>query len=198
MKVISQIKNLDVLKILEDTGSILEGHFKLSSGYHSKYYLQCASLLQHPDKTSNIIDSALEVIDNEIKKNNIQTVVSPAIGGILFGYLLAYKLRTRMIFTERKKGKMELRRNFNITASENILIAEDVITTGGSVFEVIDICRKLGANIKGIISIVDRSEKIKFNYPYFYLIKLKIENYLPSECPLCKKNIELNYPGSRK
>ncbi|MBC8390116.1 MAG: orotate phosphoribosyltransferase [Actinobacteria bacterium] len=198
MKVISQIKNLDVLKILKDTGSILEGHFKLSSGYHSKYYLQCASLLQYPDKISNIIDSALEIIDKEIKKNIIQTVVSPAIGGILFGYLLAYKLKTRMIFTERKKGKMELRRNFNIIPGENILIAEDVITTGGSVFEVIDICRKFGANIKGIISIVDRSEKIKFNYPYFYLIKLKIENYLPSECPLCKKNIEFDYPGSRK
>lgn len=198
MKVISQIKNLDVLKILKDTGSILEGHFKLSSGYHSKYYLQCASLLKYPEKTSNIIDNALKILYKDIKKYNIQTVVSPAIGGVLFGYLIAYKLKTKMIFTERKKGKMELRRNFNISHGENILIAEDVITTGGSVFEVIDICRKFGANIKGIISIVDRSDKIKFNFPYFYLIKLKIENYLPSECPLCKKNIELNYPGSRK
>lgn len=198
MEVINQINNIDVLKILKETESIMEGHFRLSSGYHSKYYLQCAKLLQYPDKTALLVEKALEIFNKEISKRKIQTVISPAIGGILFGYMLAYKLRTKMIFTERKEKNMELRRGFKLKPGEKVIIAEDVITTGGSVFEVIDICKKFEADIKGIISIVDRSENIKFDYPYYYLIKLKIDKYLPESCLLCKENKNIEYPGSRK
>jgi orotate phosphoribosyltransferase len=198
MEVINQINNIDVLKILKETESIMEGHFRLSSGYHSKYYLQCAKLLQYPDKTALLIEKALEIFSKEISNQKIQTVISPALGGILFGYMLAYKLRTKMIFTERKEKNMELRRGFELKPGEKVIIAEDVITTGGSVFEVIDICKKFNADIKGIISIVDRSENIKFDYPYYYLIKLKIDKYLPESCPLCKENLNIEYPGSRK
>jgi len=198
MEVINQINNIDILKILKETKSIMEGHFRLSSGYHSKYYLQCAKLLQYPCKTALLIEKALEIFGKEINKLKIKTVISPALGGILFGYMLAYKLGTKMVFTERKEKNMELRRGFELKAGEKVIIAEDVITTGGSVFEVIDICKKFEADIKGIISIVDRSENIKFDYPYFYLIKLKIYKYLPESCPLCKENKNIEYHGSRK
>jgi orotate phosphoribosyltransferase len=119
-------------------------------------------------------------------------------GGILFGYMLAYKMGAKMIFTERKEKNMELRRSFEIKPGEKVIIAEDVITTGGSVFEVIEICKRNNADIRGIISIVDRSENIKFDYPYFYFIKLKIDKYSPEKCPLCSENKEIYYPGSKK
>jgi orotate phosphoribosyltransferase len=198
MEVINQLGNIDVFSILKETNSIMEGHFKLSSGYHSNFYLQCAKLLQYPDKTAVIIEKGLEIFRKDLNKKNIQTVISPAIGGILFGYMLAYKMGVKMIFTERKDKEMELRRNFEIKQGEKVIIAEDVITTGGSVFEVIEICKKNNAEIKGIISIVDRSENIIFDYPYFYFIKLKIDKYSPEICPLCSQNKEIYYPGSKK
>src|SRR4030043_1941850 len=186
MEIINQVNNINMIKILNNTGSIMEGHFKLTSGFHSKYYMQGARLLQYPSVVYGIIGDTLKEFGNEINSENIQTVISPAIGGILFGYMLAFKLNTKMIFTERKSDQMELRRGFEISAGEKVIIAEDVITTGGSVFEVIEICKKFRADIKGIISIVDRSEDLKFEYPFYSLIKLKIENNPPDNCPLCK------------
>ena len=198
MEIIKQLENIDMVKILKNTGSIMQGHFKLTSGFHSKYYVQCARLLQYPAVVYGIICDALKEFGNEINSENIQTVISPAIGGILFGYMLAFKLNNKMIFTERKSDQMEVRRGFEISAGEKVIIAEDVITTGGSVFEVIEICKKFKADIKGIISIVDRSEDLKFKYPFYSLIKLKIEKYPPDNCPLCKQNLAIDYPGSRK
>ena len=198
MEIIRQVENIDMVKILKNTGSIMEGHFKLTSGFHSKYYMQCARLLQYPVVVYGIIGDALKEFGNEINSENIQTVISPAIGGILFGYMLAFKLNTKMMFTERKNDLMELRRGFEFSPGEKVIIAEDVITTGGSVFEVIEICKKFKADIKGIIGIIDRSEDLKFEYPFYSLIKLKIEKYPPDNCPLCKQNLAIDYPGSRK
>jgi len=198
IKVTEQIKGLNVLKMLKDSGSIMEGHFKLTSGYHSKYYLQCAQLLQYPDLTSKIARQAVDILGREIDIEKIKTVISPAVGGILFGYMLAYRMNTKMIFAERKNSSMELRRGFKINPGEKIIIAEDVITTGGSVNEVIDICKDSNARIEAIISIVDRSYGVKFDFPYFSLIKLNIEKYLPSRCPLCRNNLKIVYPGSKK
>lgn len=197
LKAINQLKSVDVLKVLEETGAILKGHFKLTSGLHSSYYLQCAKLLQYPQKTSMLLDAALNEFREKINSYEIETIISPAIGGILFGYMLAYKLGVRMIFTERKEKKMELRRGFEIKSGEKVLIAEDVITTGGSVLEVIDICRNSNAEIKGIICIVDRSQNFFIDLPFYYLIKINVENFLPQNCPLCKKNVKFYYPGSR-
>jgi orotate phosphoribosyltransferase len=198
MEIIDQLKGFDVLRILKETDAVLKGHFRLTSGFHSNYYLQCAKLLQYPEKTSELIDAALIEFGRKLNSSEIETVVSPAIGGVLFGYMLAYKLGVRMIFTERKGKKMELRRGFEINPKEKVLVAEDVITTGGSVIEVIDICRDFGADIMGVICIVDRSDNFFVDLPYFYLIKMHIEKFSPENCPLCKKNIELYYPGSRK
>ncbi|MBA7580139.1 Orotate phosphoribosyltransferase [subsurface metagenome] len=198
LKVISQVEGLDIYKILKDSGSIMEGHFKLSSRYHSKYYLQCARLLQYPDITYRLARKALDMVSEDIDLENINAVVSPAMGGILWGYMIAYAAGCRMIFTERKTESMELRRGFEIESSQEIIVAEDVITTGGSVKEVIEICKKNGAHIKAVTSIVDRSAGLEFGCPYYYLIKLEIDKYQPSECKLCRGNIPLIYPGSKK
>ena len=198
LKVVDQIKGVDVYKILKDTGSIMEGHFKLTSGYHSDYYLQCARLLEHPDIAYSLSEKAVEEMRNNIDTGKIKKVVSPAIGGILWGYMLAYVIGCQMIFAERKTASMELRRGFEIEPCQEIIIAEDVITTGGSVKEVVEICRQEGANIKAIISIVDRSSNLELGYPYYYLIKLSIDKYQPSQCEQCRKNLPLDYPGSRK
>jgi len=198
IKIVNQIKTMDVYKILKDTGSVMEGHFLLSSGNHSKYYLQCARLLQHPDITSRLASGALELMGKKVEIKKIDTIISPAVGGILWGYMLAYELDCGMIFTERKAGKMELRRGFEIKPGQKIIVAEDVITTGGSVKEVIEICKERGADVKAVISIVDRSEDLRLGCPYYYLIKLDIKINRPSQCMLCRDNIPLIYPGSRK
>ncbi len=201
MNIVSQLNQIDVYKMLKSTNAILEGHFKLTSGYHSQYYLQCAKLLEHPDLTLKLIEAGLDEYKSFFNKdliNKTDIIVSPAIGGILFGYMLAFKISKKMIFTERKEKIMELRRGFEIKPNENVIIAEDVITTGNSVFEVIEICKKFKANILSIISIVDRSDNVKFEYPFFSFIKFQIEKFLPAECPLCKQGLDIIYPGSRK
>lgn len=198
IKIVEQNTKSDLLTILKETGAVMEGHFKLTSGFHSQHYLQCAKLLQYPEKTYEVVREIPLIVGKEIS-DCTQTIISPAIGGILFGYMAAYVMGKKMIFAERKTDKMELRRGFEIKRGENIVIAEDVITTGGSVKEIIDICKERQANIKAIVSIVNRSENINFGeIPYYYLIKFDIEKYDPSDCPLCKNNIELNYPGSKK
>jgi len=198
MKVLHQIKSADVYRVLLETGAVLEGHFKLTSGFHSKFYLQCAKLLQYPDRTSYLVNAAVNEYNSAINKELVETVVSPAMGGILFGYMLGLALNRRMIFTERKEKAMELRRGFEISPGEKVIIAEDVITTGGSVFEVIEICKNAGADIRGVICIVDRSDKVEFGYPFFSLIKIQVDKYPPEECPLCRDGVDMYYPGSRK
>ncbi len=197
IKIVEQKTKTDILKILKDTNAMMEGHFKLTSGYHSQYYLQCARLLQYPDITFKLISEIPDIIDKKILENT-DTIISPAIGGIQFGYLLAYKLGKKMIFAERKSEKMEIRRGFEIKKGERLIIAEDVITTGGSVREIIDICNSSGAQVEAVISIINRSENVDFNIPYYYLVKFDIDKYSPENCPMCKKGIELYYPGSKK
>ena len=197
IKIVEQKTKTDILQMLKDTNAMMEGHFKLTSGDHSQYYLQCARLLQYPELTFKLISEIPEIIDENILKN-IDTIISPAIGGIQFGYLLAYKLGKKMIFAERKSEKMEIRRGFEIKKGERFIVAEDVITTGGSVREIIDICNSKGGKVDAVVSIVNRSINVDFGIPYYYLVKFDIDKYSPENCPLCKKGIELYYPGSKK
>lgn len=182
----------EILKIFNKTGAVLEGHFLLSSGLHSSRYFQMARVLQFPEFARKL---AAEIAKKYINIK-IDTVIGPAFGGIVLSYVIAEHLGARSIFSEREKGVMTLRRGFSIKKDENILICEDVITTGRSVSEVIDIVLSYGANIAGVCCLVQRG-KCKFNFPVHYLLKMDIENYEESNCPMCREKIPLVKPGSR-
>ena len=185
----------DILEIFKKTGALLEGHFLLTSGRHSNRYFQCAKVLQYPEYTEQVC----KIIADHFRNYNINTVISPAMGGIIVGQEVARQLNKRSIFAEREEKKLTLRRGFTIDPGEKILVCEDVVTTGGSVFEVIDIVKGLGGEVVGVGYIVDRSNgKVDFGYPQKSTLKMEVISYLPEECPLCKENIPLVKPGSRK
>ncbi len=186
----------EILEIFESTGALLNGHFQLTSGRHSDKYFQCAKVLQFPDYTSQVCF----VISNYYEKFEIDTVIAPAMGGIIVGYEVARQLGKKSIFTERENNIMTLRRGFTLTKNEKVLVCEDVVTTGGSVFEVIEIVKCFGAKVIGVASIVDRSNgKVDFGYPFLSSLKLDVVSFTAEECPLCKENkIPLVKPGSRK
>lgn len=185
-----------MLKLLKETGALLEGHFVLSSGLHSQKYIQCASVLKYPEHAEKLCKHLAE----KFKGEKIDVVAAPAIGGIVVSYELARALGARSIFTERKDGQMQLRRNFNIKKGEKVLVAEDVITTGGSTKEVIDAVKSSGGDVIGIACLIDRSDKEDLfgSLPLQPLLKMKIETYPAEKCPLCKKKVPIDKPGSRK
>ncbi len=191
----------EVLEIFQKSGALLSGHFRLSSGLHSGKYLQCALVLQHPDLAEKLCRELTSRL--ELSRSKIDAVVSPAIGGIVVGQEVASFLGGRAIFCEREEGKMKLRRGFKIGKGERVVVVEDVITTGGSVKEIIEIVKKMGGKIEGMGVIVDRSkpslsdELANLNLPLKSLLRIDIETYSPEECPICKKGIPLQKPGSK-
>lgn len=189
------LNETEILKIFQDTGALLNGHFLLTSGRHSNVYFQCAKVLQYPEYTEKIC----ALIADHFREASIDTVISPAIGGIIVGQEVARQLNKKSIFAERENKKLSLRRGFTLEKGEKVLVCEDVVTTGGSVFEVIDIVKESGAEVAGVGFIVDRSNgKVNFNYPQFSTISLDVKSFTPDECELCKNGVELVKPGSRK
>lgn len=185
----------EIFRIFEDTGALQTGHFLLTSGLHSPQYFQCALVLQHQNFLEKL---CLDIVEYYYEEEDIDVVIAPAIGGITVGQELARQLNVRFIFTERENGKMVLRRGFRLDQHKKVLIAEDVITTGGSVKEVIDIVERVRGYPIGIGAIVDRSEGVvKFDMPLFSTIQVKAVTYEPERCPLCNQNIPLIKPGSR-
>lgn len=188
--------NEEILSIFKSTEALLEGHFRLTSGLHSAQYFQCAKVLQFPRYTEMLC----KIIVQNFSHLKIDVVAAPAIGGIVVAQEVGRQLNSRTIFAERTEGKMQFRRGFEIRQAENVLVCEDVITTGGSIEEVIDLVKKLNGNLVGAASIVDRSGgKVKLDVPLqFSILKMQVTNYQPEDCPLCKKNIPLVKPGSRE
>lgn len=186
----------EIINILKDTNVLQEGHFILTSGRHSNQYMQMANVLQYAHLTERLIQNLAE----QFKDEKIDVVVSPAIGGIIVGYELSRALGVRNIFCERENGEMKLRRGFTIKPNERVVVIEDVITTGGSVKEVIKVIEENGGNIRGIATLIDRSNgQVSFNYPYKSLLSLEIISNASSECPLCKEGtLPAIKPGSRK
>jgi len=183
------------LEIFKDNDALLEGHFLLTSGKHSNKYLQCAKLLQHP----NISEIICKELSKEYIDLNIDVIIGPALGAIILSYELARHLHARSIFAEREEGIMKLRRGFKIEKGEKVLIVEDVITTGGSVKEIMNIVEDYGGEIVGVAGIVDRSNGIiNLGVPINTILKMNIEAFEPDNCPLCKEVIPLVKPGSRK
>lgn len=184
-----------ILDIFKKTEALLTGHFLLTSGRHSDRYFQCAKVLQYPEYTEKLC----KMIADNFRGLEIDTVVAPAIGGLVVGQEVARLLNKRFIFAEREDKKLTLRRGFTLEENENVLVCEDVVTTGGSVFEVIDIAKRSNAKVVGVGFIVDRSNgKVNFGYPQFSTLKMEVISYPPDECPLCREDIELVKPGSRK
>ena len=183
-----------LLEEFRQSGSLLDGHFILSSGLHSPQYLQCAIALQE----SAAAMTYGRDIGERFRGSGIQTVASPAIGGLVIGFATAAALGVRFIWTEREKGVMTLRRGFEISPGERILVVEDVITTGGSTRECIEALKQRGAEIVGAASIVDRSNgSADVGVPRISLINLDIPTFEPAECPLCASGEEAVKPGSR-
>ncbi|MDR0888278.1 MAG: orotate phosphoribosyltransferase [Coriobacteriales bacterium] len=184
----------EILKVLEDTQAVRKGHFKLTSGRHSDTYIQCARILEHPRLTNQLAVEAARRLPGDVK---VDMVASPAIGGILFGFAVAFSLHTPFIFSERKDGAMQFRRSFEVPKNASILVVEDVVTTGGSVKEVIDLVRDAGANVAGVVSIIDRGANPDFGAPFYPLLRLKTPSWSPEECDLCSSGVPLDAPGSR-
>lgn len=185
-----------VLEILKEAEVLLEGHFLLSSGKHSNKYLQCAKIFKNTKYSEELCKSLAE----QFKDDNIDVVIGPAMGAVQMAYEVSRHLNCENFFTERENGKMVLRRGFTVTSGMNVLLVEDVVTTGGSIKEVLELIKSYGANVVGIGSIVDRTGgNIEFSVPYKSVISMKVEAFLKDECPLCKEGkLELVKPGSRK
>lgn len=186
----------EILSIFKQTEALLEGHFRLTSGLHSPQYFQCAKVLQYPKHCEKLCASIAQFY----KDTKIDVVASPALGGIVVGQEVGRQLGARTIFTERHEGVMQLRRGFEIKPGENVLVCEDVVTTGGSTREVINIVHNAGGNVVGTASVVDRSGgKVKFDVQnQFSVLKIDAITYTPEDCPLCKQNIPIMKPGSRE
>ena len=183
-----------LIEIFQKTGALLEGHFILTSGRHSPTYFQCAKVLQYPEylqKFSNEIVNHFQDIDIDI-------VITPAVGGIVLGTEIGRQLNKQTIFAEREQGVMTLRRGFEITPESNVLVIEDVITTGGSVNEVIELVRDSGAKVVGVGVLVDRSGgKVKLHEKQFCVTELEAVSYGDDEIPDDLANIPVLKPGSR-
>ena len=188
------MKTEEVIERFRRTGALLEGHFVLSSGLHSPNYLQCALLLQHPAEAARFGEALAE----RFRAEGIETVAAPAIGGLIIGYEVARCLGARFIWTEREAGQMTLRRGFTVRPGEGVLVVEDVVTTGGSTRETIDVARAAGATVVGAASIIDRSGGNQgLDVPYVALATITVPNYQPDACPLCAAGQPVVKPGSR-
>ena len=184
----------EVKELLIKTGAIMDGHFLLTSGLHSPHYVEKFNVLQQPKYTQQLCEAMAE----KFKNANIETVVGPVTGGILLAHETGKALGTRAIFTERVDGKMTFRRGFSLHEGERVLIVEDIVTTGGSIKEVIEVVKAHGGVPVAVSMLVDRSGgKADFGeVPCTALLHMDVETYQPEECPLCKQGIEMTKRGS--
>jgi len=183
-------------KIFREINVLQEGHFLYTSGRHGDTYMQCARILEYPNYTVELST----YLADAFKDDNIDIVIGPAMGGIIFAYEIARQLKVRNLFTEREDGKMTLRRGYQIPKGARVLVAEDVITTGGSVREVIEIVKSSGGILAGVAILVDRTNgRVDFGCKMKAVYSAEIISYDPKDCPLCKEGrIPLLKPGSRK
>lgn len=183
-----------IIEILKEAQVLQEGHFLLTSGRHSGKYMQCAKLFQYTKYSEELCRELAE----KFKNDGIDVVIGPAIGAIQMSYEVSRHLGVKNIFAERENGKMTLRRGFTIEPGQRVLVVEDVVTTGGSVREVIDIVQAHGGIVAGVGVVVDRTAgKVDFGTRLESVVSMEIESYEPDECPLCKEGKPIVKPGSR-
>jgi orotate phosphoribosyltransferase len=189
------------MKLFEETGAYLRGHFRLTSGLHSPEYLQCAKVLAHPAHAERLGRELAEKLRELYGGGALDLVVAPAMGGLIIGHEVARHLGTPFLFTERDavSNEMTLRRGFEVHAGQKAVVVEDVITTGGSTKEVIRLLQSAGVNVLAAGSIIDRSGgKADVGVPRVSLQELHVVTYDPDECPLCREGIPVVKPGSRR
>ena len=184
----------ELLDLYRQSGALLEGHFRLTSGLHSPGYLQCALVLQHPAHA----EALGRAIADRARELRATVVLSPALGGVVIGHEVGRALGVRAIFAERQDGRLALRRGFTLAPTDRVLVVEDVMTTGGSTRETIDVARAAGGEVVGTASIVDRSGgSIHFDVPFASLLQIALPTYEAEGCPLCAQGLPVVKPGSR-
>jgi orotate phosphoribosyltransferase len=184
---------MDLSQALQDRGALLDGHFRLSSGRHSNRFIQKFRILESPP----LVEAVARRIADAFRAENVTVVVSAAVGGIVLGYEVARQLGTDAIFVEKENGVPVLRRSFRLTPNDRALVVEDVVTTGMSVREVLEVVRANGATPVGVGVIVERAQA-DFGVPTHALLKLPIESFDPADCPQCAKGDPITDPGSRR
>ena len=182
----------ELLKLLQETGAMLDGHFLLTSGRHSNVYIEKFRILEDPRALDDVCRAMSETVQNQ----NVELVLGAAIGGILIAGGVGRYLDVKHIFSERVDGKMELRRGFSITKGQRIIIVEDIITTGGSVFELIQLAKDYEAEIVHVVNLVDRSSgEVNFEVPTTTLLTIPSESWEPEDCPLCQQRVAITQRG---
>lgn len=189
------LQDNEILEIFKKSEALLSGHFELTSGLHSNQYFQCALVLQYPNYCEQLCKSLKEKFNDLPKPDK---VIGPALGGVTLAYELARAFGVPGIFAERKDEKMQLRRGFKIVPGSKLIVVEDVVTTGGSVKEVIELIKREGAEVIAVGSVVNRSSQpVDFGVPFRSLIKMEVLTHQPSSCPLCGQGIPVYKPGSK-
>jgi orotate phosphoribosyltransferase len=184
----------ELLDLFRRSGALLDGHFRLSSGLHSTGYLQCALVLQHPQHA----EALGRAIAERTRALRATVVLSPALGGVVIGHEVARALGVRALFVERQEGVLTLRRGFMIAESDRVLVIEDVLTTGGSTRETMQVARAAGGQVVGAAAIVDRSGgAVRMDVPFAALLDIDLPTYEPNACPLCAQGLPVVKPGSR-
>jgi orotate phosphoribosyltransferase len=184
----------ELLDLFRKCGALLDGHFRLSSGLHSTGYLQCALVLQHPGHA----EALGRAIADRVQGLKATVVMSPALGGIVIGHEVGRALGVRALFAERQNGLLTLRRGFTLSETDRVLVIEDVVTTGGSTRETMQVATAAGGHVVGAASIVDRSGgAVRLDVPFTALVDVPLPTYEPDLCPLCVKGLALAKPGSR-
>jgi len=184
----------EVLALFRQSGALLEGHFRLSSGLHSSGYLQCALVLQHPRDAAALGEALAQLV----RPWSATCTLAPALGGIVIGHEVARALDVRSLFAERHEGTLTLRRGFTLSPDDRVLVVEDVVTTAGSTRETIAVAERAGAQVVGACAIVDRSGGTHdLELPFAALLPMQLPLYSESECPMCKAGLAVAKPGSR-
>ncbi len=192
----------ELLDVYRRSGALLEGHFRLTSGLHSPGYLQCALVLQHPQQA----EALGRAIADRVRHLGATVVLSPALGGVVIGQEVGRALGVRAMFAERQDGKLALRRGFTLDGADRVLVVEDVMTTGGSTRETIEVAKAAGGQVVGTASIVDRSPStgpgqaatsLQFDVPFVTLLRIDLPTYEADACPLCAQGLPVVKPGSR-
>jgi orotate phosphoribosyltransferase len=184
----------ELLTLFHQSGALLDGHFRLSSGLHSPGYLQCALVLQYPQH-AEALGAALADRTRELQPT---LVLSPALGGVVIGQEVGRALGVRALFAERQDGALVLRRGFTIAEADRVLVVEDVLTTGGSTRETMQVARAAGGQVVGVASVVNRSAgAARFDVPFASLLEMSLPTYEPDQCPLCANGLPVIKPGSR-